>query len=349
MKLHNMAGAWDDADDEISEIAAALFAKRRFGDWTDDDEFHLEAWLNAAALHRVAWLRVSAIAACTDDLSVMHDFRTRTPGAERTDRNGAFPIVRRFIVPVAIAASVALITAIGIPLVQYLMRPVDHTYSTDVGGQTLLKFSDGTQIELNTNTTVRYRMTTVERTVWLENGEAWFHVAHNAANPFSVIVGRHRVTDIGTEFLVRRNERDTEVAVLSGRASLSTDGAQSEATLKSGDDAVATQTSLSITRRTPQELADELAWQRGVLVFRNARLADVVTEFNRYNTTKLVIADPKIADMRFSAELRTDDFQAFLKLAELRLNLRADRVGSEIIISHSVEKSKKAAHAKRSI
>jgi transmembrane sensor len=212
------------------------------------------------------------------------------------------------------------------------MEPPDRTYSTDVGGRTLLSFADHTQIELNTDTLVRYRMTSKERTVWLEHGEAWFHVAHDAANPFAVVIGRHRVTDLGTEFLVRRGADGMEVALLKGRAALSTEGAQT-ATLRPGDDAFATRVSMSVIRRTPQELADELAWRRGVLAFRNTSLAEVVREFNRYNTTKLVIADPSIAGEKISADLKTDDYEGFLQLAQAVFNLRADREGKVIVIS----------------
>ena len=112
-------------------------------------------------------------------------------------------------------------------------------------------------------------------------------------------------------------------------------------------DAVATPVSLSVTKKTPQELADELAWRRGMLVFRNTRLADVVREFNRYNTTKLVIADPSIADVKISAELKTDDYEDFLQLARDVLKLRVDREGNDILISRGPrEKTKRAAHAK---
>ena len=174
---------------------------------------------------------------------------------------------------------------------------VDRVYSTDVGGPSLIDLSDGTQMALNTDTALRFRMTNEERTVWLEKGEAWFHVAHDAAHPFTVIVGKHRITDLGTEFLVRSDTGRFEVALVKGRAALSTGGAHSQiAMLTPGDEVVATPASTSFTRKTPDELADELAWQHGVLKFRHTRLADAVAEFNRYNTTKLVIADPSIAD-----------------------------------------------------
>jgi transmembrane sensor len=191
-------------------------------------------------------------------------------------------------------------------------------------------------------------MTGEERTVWLEKGEAWFHVSHNAANPFNVVVGRHRVTDLGTEFVVRRGSDRMEVSLLNGRATLSTEGAQI-ATLVPGDDAIATPVSMSITRKTLQELADELAWRRGVLVFRNAKLSDVVREFNRYNTTKLVIVDPGIAGVKISTDLKANDYESFVQLAEVALNLRADRKGDEILISRRAQgHTNRAAGLKRS-
>ena len=75
-------------------------------------------------------------------------------------------------------------------------------FSTEVGGHETVTFSDGTRIELNTNTVLRARMTTAQRTVWLDKGEAYFQVKHDPAHPLTVIAG-HRVTDLGTEFLVR--------------------------------------------------------------------------------------------------------------------------------------------------
>jgi transmembrane sensor len=162
------------------------------------------------------------------------------------------------------------------------------------------------------------------------------------------MVGRHRVTDLGTEFLVRRGSDEMEIALLKGRASLSGESAQT-AMLAPGDDAVATPVSIAVTRKTPQELADQLAWQRGVIVFRNTRLADAVREFNRYNETQLVIADPSIADLKFSAEVKINDFDDFLHLAQTVLNLRVDREGTEILISRAARaKNGRAVHVKHS-
>lgn len=324
---------------EISQRAAEFFERRRFGAWNAVDQAELDAWVEESILHRVAYLRLEGAVAHTERLIALHPFRP-AGRAVTAERNIS---IRWVIFPALAAASIALFVAFGIPFVTSLLQPPDRVFSTDIGGRTLVKFADGTQIELNTDTAMRFRMTTAERTVWLEKGEAWFHVAHNAANPFTVVIGTHRVTDLGTEFFIRQGAKNIEVALLNGRAMLNTDGTPTTM-LKPGDDAVATPVSVSVTRKTQQELSDALAWRRGVLVFHNAKLVDAVREFNRYNQTKFVIADPSIADLKFSAEIRTDNLEGFLQLAPL-LRLRADVQGADILLSRqSPERTRRAAH-----
>ncbi len=338
--------AW--THDPISERAADFLERRRFEEWSETDQAELDAWLAESALHRVAYLRLEGAAAYAEHLTTVHLFKPYKKPPEPASRSDGKFRHRRFLLPLLAAASIALFAALGIPFVMSLLQPPDRNFSTDVGGRTLVKFADGTEIELNTDTAMRFRMTTAERTVWLDKGEAWFRVAHNAENPFTVIVGNHRVTDLGTEFLVRRNVGRIEVALVNGRAMLNTKGTPTTM-LAPGDDAVATPVSVSVTRKTAQQLADELAWRRGVLVFRNTRLADVVREFNRYNQIKLVIADPSIADVKIYAELKTSDFEAFLNLAQTVLNLRADREGNEILISRMAGKTRRGVHLKHDL
>ncbi len=333
--------------DPISEHAAELLERRRFEEWSDADQAGLDAWLAESTLHRVAYLRLEGAAAYAEHLTAAHAFKVEQKPSEPAPRGkGKLPYLY-FVYPLLAVAAIALFAVFGIPFVTSLLQPPDRNFSTDVGGRTLVKFADGTEIELNTDTAMRFRMTTAERTVWLDKGEAWFRVAHNAANPFTVIAGKHRVTDLGTEFFIRRGAGRVEVALVNGRAMLNTKGTPTTM-LAPGDDAVATPVSVSVARKTARELADELAWRRGMLVFRKAKLADVVREFNRYNQTKLVIADPSIAGEPFTADLRTDDFEDFLNLAQRVLNLRVDYEGNVVLISrHAQRGTKSVVRAKR--
>jgi len=317
-----------DTREAIEARATDFLQRRRFWDWNGDDDAALETWLEESVTHRVAFLRLSAGAARIERLAALRPARSQA-GAERkpgTDR------LRRLMFPLLVGpTSLALIAILAVALAHYFLRPSDRTFATDVGGHAVLKFADGTQVELNTDTAIRYRMTTEERTVWLDHGEGYFRVAHDAAHPFVVIAGTRRVTDLGTEFLVRSRARDLEVALIKGRAELGSDDPHARrALLTPGDDAIATDQSVSVTRKTPQQIADALAWQRGVLVFRNTPLADAVAQFNRYNRTKLAIGDPRAADLRVGGEFRADNLPDFLQLAQLVLKIRTESKGTDI-------------------
>lgn len=329
--------------DEISRSAADFLARQQFGAWSEKDQAELDAWLAKSALHEVAFLRLRGAAARTEKLLALRALKPGSAAPSATDGSR----YRRIIVPFLAAASIALFVAFGMLLSGYLTEPPVRSLSTDVGARNLLRFADGTEFELNTDTAIRYRMTNHERTVWFDKGEAWFHVAHNPQDPFTIIIGKHRVSDLGTEFVVRRETNTLNVALLKGEAALSTDGIQTVA-LNPGDDAIATSTSVSVTRKDPQRLADELAWRQGMLVLRNAKLSDVVQEFNRYNTTKLVITDPSVAEERISVHARTTDYEDFLQLAEVVFKLKVNREGNVIRISRGDRDiGKRAARAKR--
>jgi transmembrane sensor len=322
--------------DPITARAASFFERKHFGQWSHTDQRELDAWFAETIMHEVAFLRLEGHAARAERLAAFRPFRAR----RETWSDALRGAVRPFAWLAVSVVSLAVFTVFCFPILVSLMQPADRAYSTEVGGKTLLSFADHSQVELNSDSVIRVRMTTAERTVWVEKGEAWFQVAHDAAHPFTVIVGRQRITDLGTEFVVRRDADRVDVVLVNGRASLSWAGAQA-ATLVPGDEAVATPVSLSISRKSPQQLADELAWRRGELVFRNARLADVVTQFNRYNAIKLVIADPSIANERITANTRTDDYESFLQMAQDALKLRVSYQGNNILIFGNQKKETK--------
>lgn len=310
---------------EIENQAAEFVQRRRFGEWSEADQAELDAWLGEASSHVVAFARLEAGLDRAERLAALRPSERRHVPA-RVSWRLLFPYV-------AIAVSLSLIVTAGVFAARYFLQPTDRNFATDVGGHMLIDFSDGTQMALNTDTIVRVRMTTEERTIWLERGEAYFHVTHDAAHPFSVVAGTHRITDIGTEFGVRRDVDAVEVALVKGRAALSTEGSTHTAMLTPGDEIIATPNSLSMTSRTPQELSDEFAWQHGIIVLKHTRLDIAAREFNRYNRTKLVIDDPAVAAMTIGGKFRTNSVEDFLHWTQVVLNLRVDHEGDIILIS----------------
>ncbi len=314
---------------QIIRLAAAEWHDRRErDDWSKEDEAALQAWLGESPAHRIAFLRVDAAWKRADRLTAL-----KSGGRMRRFVN----LAQFWPAAIRLAAAAVVATAIGFAAVPYFKEKSNvQSYSTTVGGRETLALADGTQIELNTDTAVRVDISPERRLVWLDRGEAFFQVTHDANRPFVVTVGDRRITDIGTKFVIRRDESRMKVAVIEGEVELASISAQSGAPklLKRGDVAVATGNTVAISRKTQRTLANELGWQRGVIVFDNVTLAEAASEFNRYNREKIVIADPAIAQITIGATLPANDVPAFARVAQKIFGLHVERQGQTIVISH---------------
>ncbi len=80
-------------------------------------------------------------------------------------------------------------------------------------------------------------------------------------------------------------------------------------------------------------LSNELGWRRGVLVFTRVTLAEATAEFNRYNTNKITIADPKTARITIGGTFQAGNINAFAHLVRILLGLRVEHRGNETVIS----------------
>ncbi|HEV2562223.1 MAG TPA: FecR domain-containing protein [Rhizomicrobium sp.] len=310
--------------DAVEERAANWLQRRQFWNWSEGDQADLDRWLAESPVHLVTFLRLEAAWTRTERLVAL--------GTERVEAVHRNPFRSIFI---RAAAGIAVIAALGIGSSLFL-RPQDRTYSTPIGGRETVNFADGSRIELNTDTIVRTRMTTEQRIVWLEKGDAYFRVKHDGAHPFMVIVGNRRVTDLGTEFLVSRHVKNFEVAVTKGRVWLEAFDKQmpsQSALLLPGDVAVATAESVSVTKKSTQSLANALAWRHGVLVFDHTTLAGAAAAFNRYNREKLEIGDPTIANLTIDGSFQANNLQLFARVVRTAFGLHIKTYGDRTIIS----------------
>ncbi|HEV2561543.1 MAG TPA: FecR domain-containing protein [Rhizomicrobium sp.] len=311
----------------IKDMAADWLERSDRSDWGEQNVAELEAWLSQSPAHRLAYWRVKSAWERAQRLHALHPSKhvetTRAPWMLFR------PIVFRT------AAVLGAVAILGLAMVFLAPRSQEQTFSTRVGGHKIISFADGTQVELNTNTTVRTKLSSHERTVVLEHGEAYFRVTHNASRPFSVIIGNRRVTDLGTEFLVRRDDSRFEVALAKGRARFEvTDGVNNPSVLLVPGDAIVEKGgSISLVQETASELTDELAWRRGLLVFSHTTLADAASEFNRYNTSKIAIADPATASITIGGTFATNNVAGFVQLARNLLGLHVQSHGNAVVIS----------------
>lgn len=322
------------AAEEIEDRAARWLIRTEEPEWSAADQGELDAWLAQSMAHKAAYWRLE------------HGWREAgrigsLGKAVEPDETPRF--LARFWRPTAIAASLAAI--IGVGAIQFAPTRHDATtvaerYVTPVGGHRMVPLADGSKVELNTQTIVRTAVSKEGREVWLDNGEAYFEVAHDASRPFVVHAGSKTVTVLGTKFSVRRDGDKVTVSVVEGRVRID-DAAKpaqltsgSSATVTKGDVAISQGPSTLLTTHSDERVEDGLAWRGGMLSFDQVTLGTVAAEFNRYNTKQIVITDPATANIRIGGTFQASNVNAFVRLLRDAYGLRVTNTPEAVKISN---------------
>jgi transmembrane sensor len=234
------------------------------------------------------------------------------------------------------AASVGLFITISAVVIIKQLRAT--TFETATGEQRFLTLTDGSTVNLNSQSTIEIQFTSGERRVALTKGEALFHVAKNAARPFIVSTGSSRVRAVGTEFDVYRKPTATIVSVLEGRVEVSqpppsrsgrtTKATMTESLALAAGYRVAV-TRAGIGRLEHADAAATIAWTQQQLIFDSASAGEVAEEFNRYNARHMSI-DDDLAGLRLSGIFSSTDPMAFVRFLQDRFDAQVVATDTEI-------------------
>jgi transmembrane sensor len=198
-------------------------------------------------------------------------------------------------------------------------------YATAVGEQRIVQLADGSVLYLNTDSRTRVSFSDQARDVELLEGEALFVVAHDTTRPFRVKVGAAVIQAVGTQFNVHRLQNDTHVSVLEGRVKLA------NTLLSAGEEAVITNRG-GIAKQAIADKNQTTAWRERRLVFRAARLEDVVNEINRYNTRRFEIEGETARNTRLTATFDADSPESLATFLKQYSGLSVHPAGSGFVI-----------------
>lgn len=304
-----------------AKAADWVIARREHGSWTEENQKSLDSWLAQSPAHQIAYLRIDSAWGRADRLVALKPIERR-PVWDR-----ARPLMKRGAAGCAALAIAGAIWASLLP-----QRPEAKVYSTTAGNRATISLKDGSQIELNTETTLRLATERNRSTVWLDEGEAYFSIRHNKSRPFTVVVGGHHILDLGTKFFVRRQGTAVRVALMDGSIRFDPDrGGTGSATLKPGDVLIADANKVRVTREPITRLSNEISWRNDLVVFEHTTLAEAVAELNRYGRKKLVVADPEIGARKISGAFPASDSELFARAARSALDLKFEDRGDEIV------------------
>ena len=229
-------------------------------------------------------------------------------------------------------ATSAAVGAVAILAAGYVtLRGHAGTYTTEIGERQEIHLSDGSTVELNTDSELKVRLSGERRDLMLSRGEALFHVAHDIGRPFYVTASGTVVRAVGTAFSVRiREDNRVVVLVTEGRVAVGTPENTDRpvlnanaAAVSAGEGAVVRRGRVAVTRMQTADMARKLSWTVGRLYFQGETLNEAVGEFNRYNKRHLLITDPSITQTTVGGgNFRTTDLDSFVAALE-QLGVRA--------------------------
>lgn len=317
--------------DRIDEQASYWVVLASERELSAEERRERDAWRAADPRHERTWQELSRTWGDIAALEGLADLAPPPPEAEADGAPMRSSLTRFGRHPMAWTAMAAVLVAVV--AISLLLRPLaPERYETRLAETRLITLPDGSQVTLAPASTLEVRFADAQRRVALTRGEAFFEVVHDASRPFTVEAGQARVRVLGTKFDVNFTDQSVRVAVLQGKVEVAHpggDGAPLRATrLRAGERtevqfaaAAAAPAAPGPSREAtagasrparPSPAPSPGAWREGRLVYDNVRLADLVSDVNRYYAPGVTMRDPAIGDLRVTAAFKVSEIPAFV-------------------------------------
>jgi transmembrane sensor len=216
-------------------------------------------------------------------------------------------------------AAIAIVATVGLIWVQ--PRLGGEAYETTVGQRRTVQLLDGSSVQLDTDSRIIVRYTATARNIQLVHGRALFNVAHIVDRPMSVRAGQALIRDLGTRFIVRDDQKQVSVVLLSGAVEVSkSDRPMAARALTPGQ-------SITVAEVIqPPKLIDAAAatsWTSGELVFNDLPLGEAVAEMNRYEVHKIKLDGAGLESVHVSGTFEVGDASRFASALSGLYDLRS--------------------------
>ncbi|NMH86560.1 FecR family protein [Flavivirga algicola] len=177
------------------------------------------------------------------------------------------------------------------------------TIETTYGEEKQITLSDGSVVWLNAVSKISYEEKS-PRTIQL-NGEAFFEVAKDKADPFTVETPDHVIVKaLGTSFNVKAYPKNTylETVLLTGKVEITSKTYFKEKIIMLPNDKIRIDKADGLPLKTVIENEQTvLAWREGKIRFENTTFKDIANELSNQLNVKLVFENEKIAKSKFTA------------------------------------------------
>jgi transmembrane sensor len=225
-------------------------------------------------------------------------------------------------------------------------------YETRIGELKTIALADGSIVQLDTNSAISTRYSEQQRHITLIRGKAFFDVEQNPSRPFEVSTQFGRVKAVGTAFAVHLSDESIVVTVEEGRVELSqrpveefssvsypagseeyeaASEGENFLSLGRGEKAVYAQDTQIKQKLLSGDLARNLAWRRGILIFAGEPLELVVKEISRYTEVEIDIANAELKNLEVGGRFETGELEALLEVLEVGFGVEVSHLAPNLI------------------
>lgn len=199
--------------------------------------------------------------------------------------------------------------------------------TTAYGVRTKITLSDGSEVWLNSGSTLSYpeHFTEDKRQVTL-SGEAFFKVKSDKEHRFDVQTSDGiTVSAYGTEFNVQAyaEEPDIKATLAEGHIQIGQINQSASQELIPGEQAVYSRHTQQMQVRKANLLV-ETAWKDGKLIFRRTPMEEIAKQLSRHFNVNIQLQGKEIFDYTYSATFTTETLAEILSLLEKTAPIRCE-------------------------
>lgn len=217
---------------------------------------------------------------------------------------------------------------------------VYNTLTVPYGKRFSLLLSDGTQVTLNSGTSLKYPVqfpNTENRQVFLD-GEAFFNVAKDSVNPFIVNTDQLNVRVLGTKFNMSSYPEDQFVntTLLEGSVSVynkqDTFNSSNASLLEPGFKAEWNKYNKQILIEEA-DIAMHTDWLNGKIILRHVPFKNIVKKLERHYNVEIVNNNPKLDEELFTASFDIETIEQVFQTFNLTYEMDYKINDRQIIIN----------------
>lgn len=301
---------------------------------TAEDELRFQQWRAQEAVHEMAWRKLNG----------MEQSLRNVPASSRTIITQTIALVdeqsrasaKRKKAFKQIGLSAVAFCAIAIFVNQTGPWRQQTHLATAVGQQSTFTLSDGTQLTLNTNSSVDIHYALFKREIVLHTGEIYLQTGKDpqglfGRRPFWVNTQQAALEAIGTRFSVYQKDTNTLLHVTEGIVAMHS--GQHAPVRAYANESYSLQGAASAPVKA--DVQDATAWLDGVIVAKQMPLDALVTELSRYQALP-VHFDADIGKLKVSGVFqlhRADPTEHALQTIAQTLPIRVARQNNSIVIT----------------